>query len=175
MLKALCLSLLLSAGLLAQDTVVVLLRHAEKTHKGDLALLSESGGRRAANLPKQLSPYAPAALFASNLRRTQQTLEPLSKALALPLQVYERGLEGALAQRILRLYSGQPVIVCAHSDTLMVLVAALGYPAPFPEDSRFDRYWVLRIEEGSGNVTLQEHQQEPFGDCDGGPLQRGDR
>lgn len=175
MLKALCLSLLLSAGLLAQDTVVVLLRHAEKTHKGDSALLSETGRRRAANLPHQLSPYAPSALFASNLRRTQQTLEPLSKALALPLQVYERGMEGALAQRILTLHSGQAVIVCAHSDTLMMLVAALGYPAPFPEVSGFDRYWEVRIEDASGNVTLQEHRQEPLGAPDGRPLQSGDR
>jgi len=175
MLKALCLSLLLSAGLLAQDTVVVLLRHAEKTHKGDSALLSEAGRRRAANLPGQLLPYAPAALFASNLRRTQETLEPLSNALALPLQVYERGEERALAQRILTLYSGMQVIVCAHSDTLMVLVAALGYPAPFPEVSGFDRYWVLRIEDGSGNVTLQEHRQEPLGDRDGRPFPREDR
>ncbi|MCE1204210.1 MAG: histidine phosphatase family protein [Holophagaceae bacterium] len=172
MLKALCLSLLLCAGLLAQDTVVVLLRHAEKSHKGDSALLSHTGQRRAASLPPQLGPYAPSALFASNLRRTQQTLEPLSKALALPLQIYERGREGALAQRILTLHSGQVVIVCGHSDTLMVLVSALGHGESFPEISGFDRYWVLRIDAGSGKVTLQEHQQEPLGDREAGPLQR---
>jgi len=175
MLRALCLSLLLSAGLLAQDTVVVLLRHAEKTHKGDSALLSEMGHRRAASLPHQLAPYAPSALFASNLRRTQQTLEPLSKALALPLQVYERGEERVLAQRILTLYSGKQVIVCAHSDTLMVLVEALGHSTPFHEVSGFDRYWVLRVEEGSKKATLQEHRQEPVGGRDGHPLQGGNR
>lgn len=161
MFRILCLALALSAGLLARDTLVVLLRHAEKAHKGGTAPLSEAGHRRAASLPGRLAAFAPSALFASNLRRSQQTLEPLSRALALPLQVYERGEERALARRILALYSGAQVVVCAHSDTLRVLVEALGHQPPFHEVSGFDRYWILRVEEGSNRVTLQEHRQEP--------------
>lgn len=101
------------------------------------------------------------ALFASNLQRTQQTLEPLSKALAIPIQIYARGKERALGQQILTRYSGTTVLVCGHSDTLMVLVEALGYQASFAEISGFDRYWLLRVVEGSGTVTLQELQQKP--------------
>jgi len=164
MLRILLLSLILSAGLLAQDTVVVLLRHAEKAHKGDTAELSEAGHRRAARLPAQLIPYSPSALFASSLRRTQQTLAPLSKALGLPLQVYVRGEEQALARRILALHQGRQVVVCAHSDTLGTLVEALGHPEPFPEVTGFDRFWVLRIKEGTGSVSLQEHRQAPMGE-----------
>ncbi len=162
MLRSLLIALLLTLGLTAQDTVVVLLRHAEKTHKGDAAQLSEAGQRRAAGLPAQLSPYRPAALFASNLKRTQQTLAPLAKALALPLQVYDRGAERALGKRILALHAGQTVLVCGHSDTLMVLLEALGYRLPFAEISGFDRYWVLRIEERTAAVALQEHRQTPL-------------
>jgi phosphohistidine phosphatase SixA len=175
MLRILCLSLVLSAGLLAQDTVVVLLRHAEKVRKGDSALLSETGHRRAASLPGQLVPFAPSALFVSNLERTQQTLEPLSKALDIPMQVYERGEERALAHRILTLYSGKQVIVCAHSDTLMVLVEALGHPTSCHEISGFDRFWVIRVEEGTKRVTLQEHRQKPLESSGGQSLQGGHR
>lgn len=160
MFRSLLIALLLTFGLTAQDTVVVLLRHAEKAHKGDAAQLSEAGQRRAAALPGQFTSYHPVALFASNLRRTQQTLTPLSKALALPLQIYDRGMEQALGRRILILYTGETVVVCGHSDTLMVLLEALGYPLPFAEVRSFDRYWVLRIKEGSGEVSLQEHRQK---------------
>lgn len=163
MLRILLLSLVLSAGLLAQDTVIVLLRHAEKAHKGDSAELSEAGHRRAARLPAQLIPYKPSALFASNLRRTQQTLEPLSKALGLPLQVYVRGEERALARRILALHPGERAVVCAHSDTLMTLVEALGHSEPFPEVTGYDRIWVLRIKEGGTSATLEEHDQVSVG------------
>lgn len=159
MLRSLLLSLFLSAGLLAQETVIVLLRHAEKTHKGDTAELSVAGHRRAEQLPALLRPYNPSALFASHLRRTQQTLEPLSKALSLPVQVYVRGEERALARRLLALHPGERMVVCGHSDTLGTLIEALGYPEPFPEITGFDRFWVLRIQEGKSSVSLQEHQQ----------------
>lgn len=163
MLRALLLSLILSAGLLAQDTVIVLLRHAEKAHKGDTAELSEAGHRRAAGLPPQLAAYQPSALFASNLPRTQQTLAPLSKALGLPVQIYVRGEERALARRLLALHVGERVVVCGHSDTLGTLIEALGHLEPFPEVSGYDRFWVLRIRAGTASVTLEEHRQAPVG------------
>ncbi len=161
MFRSLLLVLCISLGLAARDTMVVLLRHAEKTHKGDTAQLSEAGLRRAACLPPQLMPYQPDALFASNLERTQQTLAPLSKALSIPVQIYARGEERALGQQIMTRYSGKTVVVCGHSDTLVMLVEALGYRAPFAEISGFDHYWLLRVVEGSGTVTLQELQQKP--------------
>ena len=110
----------------------------------------------------QLIPFEPSALFASNRLRTQQTIEPLSRALSIPLQIYERGEEQALGKRILAQYSRQHVIICGHSDNLRVLVEALGHRIPFPEVTDFDRYWVLRVTEGSGTVTLQEFQQKPM-------------
>ncbi len=162
MYRFLLLSLLLSTGLLSQESFIILVRHAEKTHKGDTAELSQAGHRRAARLATQLLPYKPSALFASNLRRTQQTLAPLSKALKLPLQIYTRGEEPALARHLLTLHPGERVVVCGHSDTLGTLIEALGYPESFPEVSGYDRYWVLRIKEGMPSVTLEEHQQKPL-------------
>lgn len=161
MFRTLLIVLWMTLGLYAGDTVVILLRHAEKTHKGDAALLSEAGHRRAASLPAQLGPYQPVALFASNLQRTQQTLAPISKALAIPIQIYDRGTEGALGTHLLARYKGRTVLVCGHSDTLALLMESLGCPAPFTEVSGFDHYWVLRVSEASGAVALQELRQAP--------------
>jgi len=156
MLKSLLFALCLTFSLAAEDTVVLLLRHAEKAHQGDRAELSRVGHRRAATLPSEFAAFRPMALFASNLVRTQQTLAPLAKALALPLQIYPRGDERALGRRLVNDFRGRTVLVCGHSDTLGELVAALGDPTPFPEVAGYDRYWILRVADGTGTVTLKE-------------------
>lgn len=160
MLKTLVVAFLLVLGLGAQDTVVIFLRHAEKTHRGDAAELSAAGRRRAAALPLDLLPYRPMALFASDRRRTQQTLEPLAARLGLPLQIYARGQEAALGLRLRLFYEGKTVLVCGHSDTLGDLLGALGHEADFPEIQGFDRFWVLRIPESKGPSSLEEHRQK---------------
>ena len=160
MLKTWMFAFLLALSLGAQDTVVIFLRHAEKTRRGDAAELTVAGHRRAAALPLDLLPYRPVALFASDRRRTQQTLAPLAARLEFPLQVYERGQEAALGRRLLLLYEGQTVVVCGHSDTLGALVGALGHGPDFPEILGFDRFWVLRIPAGKGLPTLEEHRQK---------------
>jgi broad specificity phosphatase PhoE len=161
MLLRLTLVWFLSLGLLAQDSVVVILRHAEKASKRTNAELNTAGRRRAQRLVEPLAGFQPTALFASDLRRTQQTLEPLARRLGLPLQRYTRGSEGALGRALRADYAGRTVVVCGHSDTLMDLVSALGHSEPFPEINGFDRYWVLRVAERTGTVTLEEHHQAP--------------
>jgi len=161
-IRTLLLAWILCLTLTAQDTVVVFLRHAEKAHRGDTAPLSAQGFRRAESLPGDLAAYKPTALFASNLIRTQQTLAPLSKHLGLPVQVYDRGSERALGQRLLARHAGQVVVVCGHSDTLADLVSALGYPEAFPEVAGFDRFWVLRVKAGGGAPSLEERRQQPL-------------
>jgi phosphohistidine phosphatase SixA len=161
MLLRLLFAWILSLGLLAQDSVVVILRHAEKTSKRTNAELNEAGRRRARHLAGTLAVFQPTALFASDLRRTQQTLEPLAKHLGLSIQRYARGSEGALGGTLLAEYAGRTVVVCGHSDTLMDLVAALGHPEPLPEIQGFDHYWVLRVAERTGITTLEEYNQAP--------------
>ncbi|MBK9795004.1 MAG: histidine phosphatase family protein [Holophagaceae bacterium] len=161
MFHRLLLAWMLCLGLAAQDAVIVFLRHAEKASRRTNAELSASGKQRALRLVEELSPFQPVALYASNLRRTQQTLEPLSRQLHLPLQIYERGQEWALGRSLLARHPGQTVVVCGHSDTLMDLVKALGLTTPFPEISGFDRFWMLRHHATSGTVTLEEHRQRP--------------
>jgi broad specificity phosphatase PhoE len=154
-------SWLLCFGLWAQDTVVVFLRHAEKSSKRTNAQLNEAGRGRAKRLGTELAAFHPVGLFASNLRRTQQTLEPLADQLRLPIQFYDRGAEAALAETLLERFSGRTVVVCGHSDALMILVAGLGYRESFPEINGFDRIWILRVPPPPGVVTLEERRQAP--------------
>ncbi len=158
-LLLLLLLLLLGGACLSAQVTVVFLRHAERTSKYSNAELTKAGRNRAQRLVAVLDGYRPAALFASDMVRTQRTLEPLARQLGLPLQIYERGRERVLGRVLLERFQGQTVVVCGHSDTLMNLVAALGYGESFPEIGDFDRYWVLRVPAVGSEVSLEERRQ----------------
>ncbi|MCX6547574.1 MAG: histidine phosphatase family protein [Acidobacteria bacterium] len=140
-MKRLLLAWLLAAGLLAQDAVVILLRHAEKTHRGDTAELTAAGQRRAAALPQELLPYRPVALFASDLRRSQQTLAPLSTRLGVPVQIYQRGQEATLGA------SGNPQGVCEFP------LSPLG-PEPVPNHLSAARMIINRMVENGLTLAV---------------------
>ena len=144
MLRLLALVLLCHLGLSAQVTVV-LLRHAEKASSRLNAELSPAGRSRAQQLAPELAAFTPVALYASELRRTQQTLEPLSQRLGLSVRIRDRSNPRGLAVEILGEFKSGTVVVCAHSDTVADIAHALGYPDWLPEPTGFDRLWILRI------------------------------
>jgi broad specificity phosphatase PhoE len=146
---------------LGADTTVVILRHAEKGSRSLHAQLSTTGHRRAAALAGTLAALHPAAVFASDYQRTQQTVGPLAQRLGLEVQVRARGAESALGRELLRRFQGQTVVVCGHSDSLAILVKALGYDGFFPEVWNHDGLWVLRVPEQPGPVLLEARQQPP--------------
>ena len=79
MFHRLMLAWMLCLGLVAQGSVVVFLRHAEKPSKRTNAELSLNGKLRAQRLEEELSPYHPMTLFGSDLRRTQRPVPPKVK------------------------------------------------------------------------------------------------
>ncbi len=156
-LRSLLLALAFAGLLAAQDTVVLLVRHAEKVSEEADPDLSEAGRERARRLTALFAPFKPVALFASHRKRTQQTLEPLAKALGLPVQVRKGGEEAALARELLDAWKGRTIVVCGHSNTVGPLAAALG-SAPFAEPKGYDRYWIVRIP-ATGMAKLEERIQ----------------
>ncbi len=137
-----------AATLGAQVTTVVLLRHAERESlfDGD-SPLSEAGRHRAQALVPLLEGFRPAVLYASELRRTQQTLAPLAAKVGLrPLLRPKDGSE-ALAAEILRDLPGRTVLVCWHHDLLKKIARALGVKGSVPYWSldTYDRIWIVTI------------------------------
>lgn len=153
---------LAAAGLAAQDTTVVLIRHAERQSvlDGD-SPLAEAGLQRARALVPLLAGYRPSALYASELKRTQQTLAPTATRLGLVPFVRSKDGTGALAGEILRSRRGQTVIVCWHHDLMKKLARALGVKGPVPYWSlyTYDRLWIVTVP-AQGEVRLVEKAQE---------------
>src|SRR5918998_3630008 len=89
-MRALLLGLLLFASAatsLNAQVVVFLVRHAEKTQDGDAKdpELSAAGRARAEALAKIVKDVGITAIFATELKRTQQTAAPLSRLTKIPI------------------------------------------------------------------------------------------
>ena len=136
-------------------TLLILVRHAEKTAGGPDPNLSPSGQDRAAALAHVLADVEIDALYASQFRRTRLTLQPLSDHLGLAIETDEisgavDAWAAAFAARLLDEHHGQTVVVAGHSNTVPVLARLLGATGvPDLEESDYDDlFWVIRSGDG---------------------------
>ena len=117
---------------------VFLVRHAEKASDGTRDPgLTPQGAARAERLAELLARSEVSHLFASEYRRTQDTLGPLSRSSGVEVQVVSAGDAASLAKRLRELPAGSVAVVAGHSNTVPALAASLGWPLDGLEDSRY--------------------------------------
>jgi broad specificity phosphatase PhoE len=137
-------------------TQVIIVRHAEKaSDAGSDPELSPSGRERARTLAGILADAGGSAVFASEFRRTQQTVAPTAeRAKTEPVVVPARDPDG-LAGRLRERHRGRVVLVAAHSNTVPAVIRSLGGPeiADLAEDA-YDDLFIVTISDGSGAVRL---------------------
>jgi uncharacterized protein (TIGR02246 family) len=129
-----------------EPITVVIVRHAEKAAEpeGDPPL-TEAGRERAAELARRLGGSGVVALYASDRRRTQETLGPLAERLGLAPRIVPAADAAALAGEIGR-HPGGVVVVAAHSNTIGPIIEALGgEPIPPIADGDFDDLFVVVV------------------------------
>lgn len=133
----------------------VVVRHAEKA-RDDAAdpSLSDAGLARAQRLAQAMAHAPPAAVYATQFRRTLQTAQPSATATGLPVLRYEAGIPPAqLARQLRESHTRGVILVVGHSNTVPGIVAALSGETvpPMPEEE----YGVLyRIDIGPGDGVL---------------------
>lgn len=161
-LSSLLLCLALMQSVMAADTVVVLVRHAEKAtdHPRDPSL-SPAGVLRARALADALAQLRVQAIYVSAYQRTALTATPLAARIGLEPVVLTAGVDidaeaQALAARIRGEHRGQSVLVVGHSNTVPAMVRALSghAPAAITEDE-YDRLTVVILGEDSDVRVLQ--------------------
>src|SRR5258707_10666182 len=114
-------------------TTVILVRHAEKMIDPNNTDpdLSPAGQARAQELVRMFADAGINAIYATQYKRTQQTVKPLADKLGLPVnQVNAKSTADLLAQ-IRSRNSGQVVFVPGHNNSVPEIIAALGGPT-FP-------------------------------------------
>lgn len=127
---------------------VILLRHADYDipvdgPAPDTTPLNAAGQARAEALIHVVGNAGVTAVFASQARRTQQTVEPLTLKLGLEFRV--RPTLPELVQEVLSEQTVAVVLIAGHSNTVPQLITALG--APFPEAiiAGFDNLFVVTV------------------------------
>src|SRR5258708_30117586 len=129
-------------------TTVILVRHAEKIVDPNNADpdLSPAGQARAQELVRMFGDAGINAIYATQYKRTQQTVKPLADKLGLPVnQINSKNTADLLAQ-IRAQNSGQVVFIAGHNNTAPEIIAALGGPTfpPIPE-TEFDNLYVATV------------------------------
>ncbi|HMB93979.1 MAG TPA: phosphoglycerate mutase family protein [Rhodothermales bacterium] len=156
-LFALCLLLVAPSPGLAQKeaepTVVIVIRHAEKAaDQGSDPGLTEKGLHRAQALLEAVGDAAVSAIYSSQFKRTQDTVAPLAEHHGVPITTME--VSGAnlstypqeLADNLLQNHRGETVVVVNHSNTVPLIVGALGGGAVPPiTEEEYDDFFIVII------------------------------
>jgi broad specificity phosphatase PhoE len=129
-----------------------------------------AGKERARALVEALKDSKVTAIITSDAQRTRDTAQPLAEALGLTPKVVALGRSGpkahaeAVAAELRRL-AGGVVVVVDHSDTLPLIIAALGGPH-IPEIASKEYANFFLLTPGPSGARLVRAR---YGAPDGGP------
>ncbi len=148
-------------------TVVIVVRHGEKAPApANDPVLDSTGTRRAEMLLDAVRDAKVTAVYTTPYARTRLTAEPVTKHFGLtPATVDIRGGTAAhvqaVADRVLAEQRGRTTLVVGHSNTVPLIVRALGGTAPDQlEDHEYDNLFVVTIP-ASGPVTTVRARYGP--------------
>jgi len=129
-------------------TTVILIRHAEKKIEPenpdpDLTLAGEA---RAQELARMFANSGINAIYATQFKRTQQTVKPLADRIGISPTLLNANQSDELVQRIQTNHRGQTVFVAGHNNTIPALVSTLsGENYPIIPESEYDNLYVVTI------------------------------
>lgn len=136
---------------------VILVRHAEKeavppeNKNPDLSLAGQS---RAQEIARMFADAGITAIYATQYKRTQQTVKPLSDKLGLTPTYVEAQKTPEVVKQIRAAKPGQTVFIAGHNNTVPEIIAALGGPKlPIIPETEFDNLYVLTMH-GDGTTKL---------------------
>ncbi len=136
-------------------TTVILVRHAEKASNAPDAVLSSQGQQRADCLAHVLKDAGIKRIYVSDAKRTQQTADPLAKALGLKPVVVPAKDVNTLVRDVFYGAGGNALVV-GHSDTLPQVIKRVqaGTIPPLGENE-YDSLYVLTVLEGSSTPAVK--------------------
>ena len=152
-----------ATGLAAEgDTVVFLVRHAEKTDESRDPELSEAGRQRARELARMLRDAGIQHIHSTDFIRCRDTAAPLAEMLGLEVELYNWDDPAEFARSLKQ--GGQRHLVIGHSNTTTKLVALLGGTpgAEIDHSGEYDRLYLLTIDSRDKVTSLLIRYGRPF-------------
>ena len=144
----------------SSPTVVIIARHAEKgTTPANDPPLTETGVARAKALAVAVADAKIQAVITTQLLRTRETARPAAEARGLTMEtVAVSGAASAHAQAVadaVRKHAGKTVLVVGHSNTVNLIVGALGGPKIVDLcDSQYSNLYTLVLDGASARLVV---------------------
>jgi broad specificity phosphatase PhoE len=148
------------------STIIILVRHAEKAivppenKDPDLSL---AGLARAQELARMFGDTGIAAIYATQFKRTQQTVKPLADKLRISVTQVEAKKTADLVQQIKARNNGQVIFIAGHNNTVPEMIAALGGPQlPIIPETEFDNLYILTVQSDGTAKLLKMKYGSPL-------------
>ena len=143
-------------------TTLILVRHAEKAivpPENKDPDLSPAGMARAEELARMFSDSGLAAIYATQYKRTQQTVKPLADKLGLPVTQIEAKKTTELVKQIRARNAGQVIFIAGHNNTVPEIIAAMGGPQlPIIPETEYDNLYILTVHsDGSASLIKMKY------------------
>ena len=138
-------------------TTVILVRHAEKKIEpvNPDPDLTPEGIERAQLIARMFGDAGVNAIYATQYKRTQQTVQPLSDRIGVPATLLNSNQTDELVSQIQTSQRGKTIFIAGHNNTVPAIVSALTgetYP-PIPE-TEYDNLFIVTIYRfGKAKVT----------------------
>jgi 2,3-bisphosphoglycerate-dependent phosphoglycerate mutase len=101
-----------------KPTTIILLRHAEKATDGtEDPDLKPEGVKRAEHLAQMLKDTQIDGIYATDFKRTRQTVQPLASAKQLEIQSYEPFKNDEIEEMLAK-HGGETIVVCGHTNNI---------------------------------------------------------
>lgn len=130
-------------------TTVILVRHAEKNlddPNNQDPDLTAAGFARAEEIARMFSGAGINTIFATQYKRTQQTVKPLSDRTGVPVTLLNSKETDELVTRVQTSLRGQTIFVAGHNSTVPAIASALsGESFSTIPETEYDNLYVVTI------------------------------
>ncbi len=140
---------------------VILIRHAEKIidpSNPDVDL-SEAGQARAREIVRVFGNVGINAIYATQYKRTQETVKPLSDKIGVPVTIVNSKNTSDLTAQLRAQHSGQTIFIAGHNNTVPEIIAALGGPQyPIIPENEYDNVFIVTVyRTGKAKVVMMKY------------------
>lgn len=161
---------------LPDETIIYVVRHAEKDlsdTKNNDPDLSKPGKARAEALNDLLKTEKITAVYATNFKRTIQTVAPVAEHNGVSINTYDAKDHSEIARIVKSQLVNQKVLVAGHSNTILEIVKAFGVKPPVNKlnDDDYDLIFQIKFD-SNGNTSLttkrfgEKHHSTPIPETD---------
>ena len=129
-------------------TTIILVRHAEKKIEpnNNDPDLTPAGEARAQEIARMFGNVGINAIFATQYKRTQQTVKPLAERTGLTVTLIDASKVDELTNELQASHRGQTVFIAGHNNTVPALVTALsGENLPVIPESEYDNLFIVTV------------------------------